>query len=290
MNIEYAKTIPLREIFSKIGRLPVQKNGSDLFYLSPFYDSNTPSLQVNQADNIWHDTVKDISGGPLELAQAWLQFQNKQCSPKDGLRWLKFNIGYPPLLPSLGLLKTKPNVRLAITYKAKPQEGGLLRYAANRGIPPETAKQLFKQLYLINEETGREFVALGFRNEDKGFAIYSPETEAVLHPADVSVIRGAKPIANEIHIFKDVFDYWSVMTQRKYEAFDGDCIILNDYALIDHAAPYIRGFLFTELFTWFDNSITGQRATRAFGFFCLTEENLTHRVMQLEKLPEKSVH
>jgi hypothetical protein len=280
MNIEYAQTIPLRAILDKAG---IQATGQEpdgtLLYVSPFSDSAT--LQVNETDNTWQDAHTQRGGGSYEFVEALLQHQKERCSKVDVLHWFKFNIGYPPLLRFLDL---PPDTAADHLYKrickVGLQESGLIRYAMSRGIAFPVAKELFKQIYVLNKATGKEFVALGFKNEDGGFTLYNGHVEASLSPIAVRFIRGKEHKPDTIHIFKDVFAYSDAIRARSYKPFKGDCIILNTWGCVDNAATYIRGYGYEVLRTWFDNSTAGQQAAQAFRWLCTTEENLTFQAVK----------
>lgn len=281
MNIEYAQTIPLREILDKAG---IQASGKDqkgtLLYVSPFCEGQY--LQVNETANTWHDPNTQTGGGTYELVQALLQHRGEHAAPLNILKWIKFNIGYPPLSRFLDL---PPDTTADHLYKrickVKLQETGLIRYADSKGISFAIAKDLFKQIYVLNKATGNEFVALGFKNEDGGFMLYNKHVEACLSHAAITFIRGKKNKPDAAHIFKDVFDYQAAIRSSVQSAFDGDSIILNMWGCIDNAAAYIRGYGYQFLNTWFDDSSTGQQATAAFRWLCTTEEKLTHQAAKL---------
>lgn len=280
MNIEYAQTIPLREILDKAGILSKgQDQKGTLLYVSPF--SKDGELAVNEGANTWYDRHAPTEGGPCELVQFLLQQRGEQSAKVNILKWLKFHIGYPPLSRFLDL---PPDTTADHLYKCickvKLQEPGLIRYALSRGISFPVSKELFRQFYVQNKATGNEFVALGFKNEDGGFMLYNAYVEACLSPAAVTFKRGQASKPDTVHIFKDVFHYQAAIRARSGQPFHGDSIILNMWGCIDNAAAYIRGYGYEVLRTWFDNSTTGRQATAAFRWLCSTEEGLSFQAVK----------
>ncbi len=277
MNVEYANTIPLRAIFDKIGLQPAQENNSRLLYQSLFSVETIPTLQIHITDNTWCDISTNNGGNAVDFVKVWLAHQNLKCSVHDALHWLKFNIGYPPLSSFLTLAdETEQGTKFKFRYKTLLLETGLIRYAQSRGISSVVAKQFFKQLYILNQETGKEFLALGYRNEDGGYAIYSPFVDTHIAPVTVTFIRGRPNRPNGIHLFKDIFDYLTALAGRDHMPFSEDAIVLNAYRCLDDAASYIRGYGYSKLYSWFDKSETGQQVTEACGFLAATEPELSH--------------
>src|SRR5690606_19286043 len=101
-------------------------------------------------------------------------------------------IGYPVMAEKFGLQKVKTTDQYSIVFKTGLQEKSLVRYALQKGFSYSDAKRFFKQVYVLNKATGKEFRALGMRNEDGGYALYNPHLEALAGPASISFIRGDK--------------------------------------------------------------------------------------------------
>lgn len=272
MNIEYAQTIPLRVILDKAGLLCIGENTKGMYlYASPFEEAS--SLQVDEDSNTWHHSDGQIGGGAYAFVQALLQQRGEPCAPAHVLHWLRFTIGYPPLIRFVDL-PAEPEDLYQRVSKGKLREVGLIRYAQSKGIAFAAAGELFKQIHVRSKATGNEFVALGFKNEDGGFMLYNAHVAACLSPAAITFIRGQVSKPDTVHIFKDVFAYQAAIRARSGKPFKGDCIILNTWGRLDNAAAYIRGYGYQVLRTWFDNSSTGQQATAAFRWLCSTEESL----------------
>lgn len=241
MNVSYANTLPMREVLRK--------------------------LKLTAVKNDTHSVV--------ELVQDWLQGQGLRCKEADALHWLKFNIGYPAMVHQFRLPAVAATEQYAITFKTALQEKSLIRYVQQKGFSLAEARRFFKQVYVLNKSTGKEFRALGMRNEEGGYALYSPHLQTMTAPVSVSFIRGAENNYQRVYLFKTPFDY-----RRALQAYPDiamhDSIILHHYGCIDHAAAYLRGFGYKRLYTVFDNSTEGQRATDALHWLCTTEQQLHH--------------
>lgn len=287
MNVEYAATIPLRDILDKMGFQPVQEDHTGILLYPSFPVENANlSLQVDTGNNTWRDSDTGEDGGPVALVTAWLKSRHEPCALVNVLHWLKFNIGYPSLMLFMDLPEEpSANETYRIIARVKLQEGNLIRYAMKRGIPLSDAKELFRQVYVQHKQTNHEFVGLGFKNEDGGYSIYNSHTELHLFPSAITFIRG-KPKPNTVHIFKDIFDYHAAVREHSGEQFTGDSIIMNTWQSLDNAAAYIRGYGYEHLCTWFDNSPAGLMATEAFDFLACTEPDLLPKAMNTAEVSQ----
>ena len=229
MNIDYANTIPLRIVFDKICLQPVEQAGHKLIYISPLRKDGIPGLTVNTRTNKWYDIANKTSGNVVTFACLYLKSIGKSHRVKDALDWLKNMVGYV-VLNCPGNLPSYSRQDKQYRYKdhgflATPS---LIQYLEqDRGIPLDYACFLLREIRLLNTETGKTFSALGMANDEGGIAIRNPFIKANVRPLYTSFIRGRKVKPDGIHIFKDFFDYLSVITKRQGKPFDDDVIILN---------------------------------------------------------------
>ena len=275
MNPVYVQTISLPVILEKLGLSPVEENATHCLYHSPFHDQPVPTFKVCIADNTWCDTHTRSSGGTMQLVQGWLLHKGLACTEADTLHWLKFNIGYPSMVQKFGLQKVETTDQYSIVFKTVLHEKSLVRYALQKGFSYSEAKRFFKQVYVLNKATGKEFRALGIRNEEGGYALYNPHLEAMAGPVSISFIRGDSNDYGRIYVFRSPFDYRRALQLYPSIAED-DSILLHAYGCADHAAGYIRGFGYKRLYTVFGDSPEGQRATEAFRWLCSTEQGMKH--------------
>jgi hypothetical protein len=280
MNREYAATIPLQDILKNFGLMPVTKSDHQSFFTSPFDPQRVATgLVVDHRHNTWHDTATRSAGGPVELVQAWLLRQGYNASEDDVLHWLRFNISYPSLVVAFDLSDSSEHGTHELVSKTGLRDRALIRYAMRQGIGYEQAKRMFNQVHVRYTVTGSEFLALGYRNEDGGYALYNPYVTGTTQTAAISFIRGREHKPDGVHVFKTIFDYCAVVRSRGDTPFDQDSIILHDFACADDAATYIRAYGYKQLYSWFAGDEYGRRATEAFDWLCATEPDLKHRAM-----------
>lgn len=275
MDIQFAKTIPLRKIFEVWGIAPKPTiNGLDL-YKSPFNDGQRSSLVVNNTTNTWFDPVTEQTGDVIKLVCLYLQSQDVNHTVMDALRWLKNMIGLksaifqlPPGTPDFKAIDQS----LAVKDVSPLSEPVLIRYLElRRGIPFHAARHTLKQVRVRNSLTDKSFVAIGFENEDGGFAIRNPTIKAHVGPRAISFIRGKIPKPPGIHIFKDVYDYLSEILFRNGKLFHDDCIILNSIDCLQDMTGYVRNYGYEYLCSWLGNDERWKKSTELLQQFSFAE-------------------
>ncbi|OJW77921.1 MAG: hypothetical protein BGO69_10755 [Bacteroidetes bacterium 46-16] len=287
MKIEHAHTIPLREILFKLGLKPLKNHKNTLVYLSPFSLNKTPTFKLYTHTNTWHDSASDCGGTTVEFAQAHLKNHGHHHTETDALRWLK-NISFNATLAAQFAPKPQPDfiIRniLPLTHVA------LLRYLDKRKIERRYIADHFRELRVFNPATRKLFRAIGFRNEEDGYALYNPATERFTKPHAISFIRGTTPKPDSIHLFKDIFDYLSLLSARRSHLLEGDAIILNRYSSLDNAVAYIRNYGYLNCYLWLDNSADGFKAAKLLTPILSLEDNLIIKRMNSLYVPYQSLN
>lgn len=276
MDIPFAKTIPLRKIFDVWGIKPKPiRNGLDL-YTSPFSEERQSKLVVNPTTNTWFDPITGQTGNVVQLVCLYLQSQGVNHSAMDALRWLKNMTGKQGSiiepLPDAADYKSM-NCHYAIKDISYLSDPALIRYLElRRGIPFHVARHKVKQLLVRNKKTVKNFVAIGFKNEDGGYAIRNPKVKAHIGPRAISFIRGKVPKPDGIQIFKDIYDYLSAIVYRNGKPFDEDSIILNSMDCLQDMTAYILNYGYQYACAWLGNNEQGKAGTELLRGFCAKEK------------------
>lgn len=275
MDIQFAKTIPLRKIFDVWGISPKPSaNGLDL-YKSPFNEDQRSRLVVNNTTNTWYDPVTEQTGDVIKLVCLYLQSQDVNCTVMDALRWLKNMVGFNPsaiqLPPGTPDYKTIDQ-SLSVKHVSPLSEPVLIRYLElRRGISLPTARHTLKQVRVRNSLTEKSFIAIGIKNEDGGFAIRNPTIKAHVGPRAISFVRGKIPKPPGVHIFKDVYDYLSELSFRDGKLFHDDCIILNSMDCLQDMTGYVRNYGYEYLCSWLGNDERWKKCTEQLRQFSEAE-------------------
>ncbi|MBS1778031.1 MAG: hypothetical protein JST70_01820 [Bacteroidetes bacterium] len=287
MDIVQAKAIPLCRIFEVLGSRPAPTLNGLQLYKSPFNPEQKTMLVVNPETNTWSDPVTNENGDTVQLIVRYLESQQLQHSIMDALRWMRNMIGnthqqikLPAEIPD----HTKADSIFRVKDQTYLSDNLLMQYVEEeRGIPFHIAREYFKQLTILNTTNGKSFVALGFENEDGGFAIRNPLHKAHIGKRAITFIRGRKAKPSNIHVFKDIFDYLSIVLLRNGKCFDGDSIILNSSDCLQDMTAYIRNYGYCHLHSWFANDEAGATLTNIIRDFCEAEQLQHHDRRQYNK-------
>lgn len=279
MNIEYANTIPMRLVFDKIGLQPQLQTEDTLLYVSPFTGAEHPTLKLNLRTNRWRDKATRMGGDLIRFLCVYLDQEGQRCHVKDALKWLRLNIGYVVLnCPERTPDFTDTDSKYQYKDHGLLTTPELIRYLEqDRAISADYARFLLREVRLVNTNTGKSFSALGMANDEGGIAVRNPYLKANIKPLYTSFIRGQQIKPDGIHIFKDFFDFLSILTQRQGKSFDDDVLILNHLSMMKLSSAFIRGFGYKYAYTWLDNDHLGKEATKCYASFFRTEPGLKHR-------------
>lgn len=293
MNIDQAKAIPIAEILEKMGYKPSRKANFEYWYLSPLRQEKTASFQANIKKNIWFDFGLGEGGDAIDLISKYLKAQGVQNTVSDALRWLDNMFDHAPKIMSITELPTETKndpSALSITSIKNIHHRVLENYLSDRGIPLQVAVRYLKEVRIHNKASGKNFVALGFKNEEGGYEIRNQKFKGCVKPKYISFIRGANPDCKQVHVFEGVFDFLTAVTLNNGKHFEGDTIVLNSLALLSKVTPYIKGYGYSILYSWMDNDEVGKNATASLEAFAQTEEGLRHVPMNSQYEPYKDVN
>ncbi|WP_198174878.1 toprim domain-containing protein [Spirosoma arboris] len=281
MDKEHANTIPISEILGKLHLRPLGADAHIVRYPSPLDRRRQSLLWVNTLTNRWSDahhqdrTVVDFVG-------SYLKSRREEGTQADALRWLEtMMISIPDQLPDLtntdGLIDNWSTLELR--HKKPIQYAGLIHYLERQGISLALARHYLKEIHVRNRQTGKDFIALGFQTIDGGFALKTAYLERHLGEPAISFIRGTIPKPNAIHLFKNVMDYLSAISQLNGQRFKGDTIVLNAMSCLKQIVPYIHQYGYRTLYSWMDNDRAGDTATTTIADFVKTQAGLSHQRM-----------
>lgn len=289
MNVESANTLALPEILSKLCFEAVKTEGFDSWYLSPFAPSQPLSFRYNSLSKKWQDLETAQEGTVIDFICCYLKSLDENHSVADALRFLR-NL-YAVKLKNVDVEDHFERDGVYEVHTVMPIYHTLLvEYLRKRGLSLSLAQRYLKQVQVKNKKTGKFFYALGLRNEDGGYAIRNEFIKVNIAPRTISFIRGTKRDISRLHIFKDVFDFLSVLAYQKRKAFADDVLILHSYCCMEDAGAYIRNFGYVRVHSWLDNSTVGKQATDNIATFLQSEKQVKHRAMNALYAPHRDVN
>lgn len=294
MNIVQANSVPLREILQHIGCCPVNEKPRDLFYLAPWRAEKTASFYVNIPRNVWYDHGEGIGGDVVAFACMILEKASQSCRVTDALEWIEKTVGGAGhiALPRSELICSPTSAVNTLELKtiAPIRHIALVRYLESRRISLTAARRIYREAWLHNHVTGKNFFALALQNEDDGYELRNPFFKGSLSPKTITFIRGQEVKPDCIHLFEGAMDYLSLLTRQDGNPLNGDAIILNSLACLKHAHGYIKNYGYRVAHSWFDNDAAGVKSRELFDAFVKTEDELAHLPMNAVYAPYKDVN
>ncbi|NML19998.1 hypothetical protein HHL16_03885 [Pseudoflavitalea sp. G-6-1-2] len=279
MNIEQARTIAITDVMDKLGHHPTKKNTRDVWYLSPFRAERTASFKVNLARNVWYDFGIPAGGDIIKFVRSYLESEAQSSSVSDALRWLSNLSGITPSVKPFIETGEEEEKRIVLRSVFKLRSVGLLEYLDHRGIPDELAHAYLREIRLYDNDTGRSFTAIAFKNNLGAYEYRTYQFKGCIGKKAVISIRGKNPSAEGVHLFEGFMDFLSVLVLEEKMKLDDDVIILNSAMMLKQALPLLDKSTYKYIYTWFDNDDTGKKATESIQNFCVENPPLEHTPM-----------
>lgn len=283
MDKDHADSIAISKILDKLQIKPLRIGKSKALYRSMIAKEKLPSFWVYFKTNTWYDYGIPAGGDLNELAWRYLKSTGEAYTPVDVQRWIA-NMSSDRLSSEQidqGIFATSKVDGPVLTVKSLEQIRfiGLIKYLEGLGIPVSLANRYAKELKVHNRKTGKTFIAIGVANEDGGYELRNPFFNGFIQPRGISFFRGMHPPSRGIHIFKDVFDFLSVLSQLDCQAWEHDTIVLHGHSNAAFAAPYIQHYGYKTMYSWMDNDAAGHRATSILHGFVKSQPGLVHLKM-----------
>jgi hypothetical protein len=279
MDKDHAKTIPISEILDKLNRKAHRFNQTKALYHSPLHIDEPLSFWVYSRTNRWHDYKLGKGGDLLDLAQRYLKFTKEHHTPVDALRWvtnLSSHRLMQPVYAPIDLAGEQELVQLLFKSRQPLTYIGLVHYLEKQFIPVSIAQSYLHEIKVHNLSTKRDFLALGFKNEQGGFELKNPFFEGAIGERAISFVRGPIAKPSVIHVFQNFLDFLSILGQLPDHRLKSDVLILHSLVLLPQASAYLQDYGYRTLYSWLDNDPLGEQATQTLGAFSRTQDSLRH--------------
>lgn len=290
MTFEQAITIAIPDILDKLGHLPTKKTTREYWYLSPLRFEKTASFKVDLNKNLWFDFGTRTGGGIIKFVMAWLKSEGKPDSYKDALAWLDGLSGIQPSTKTYDHSQEEEKKRLELRSVNKLRSSILIAYLKERHIPLELASLYLKELSIQDNETGKRFTSIGFKNDKGAYEHRRRHFKGSIGPKAISSIRGLNPTPEGLHLFEGFIDFMSVLVFKDKFKLDDQVIVLNSAMMLKQALPLIYPSQYKYVYTWFDNDDTGNKATEEVREFCAAHPPLEHTPMNSYYADHKDVN
>ena len=251
MNYEEIKRhISIRAYLAARGILPQWERGNRGMYLSPLRKERTASFSVSYDKNLWHDFGTGEGGSIIDLVA-----RMEGCSEIEAARRLA--IGEHGMLVPIHVEALRTNEptpsRLAILSDRELTHPALLGYLTGRGIDPAIARTYCREVrYTIG---GKEYFAIGFRNDAGGWELRNPLFKGSSTPKNITTLDNSSDTAM---VFEGFIDFLSYLSLKGNLSPSIDTAVLNSVTNLQKAVPFLARH--SVIHAFLDNDDAGRKA------------------------------
>ncbi len=252
-TVQAIKCFPIRTYLTGRGLLPTKENSRYGLYLSPLREEHTPSFKVDYMQNLWNDFGLGAGGSIIDLVM-----RLERCNFTEAVQLLscgeRTSIA-APVPPSV--LPTVPALRMLFDIPLR--HSALVGYLSSRGIDPAIASACCREVhYAVG---GRNYFAVGFRNDAGGWELRSECFKGCVSPKQITTIDNR---SDTVVAFEGFMDFLSYLAMEKQ--LQTDAAVLNSVVNLPKAIPFLDRH--TTIHAFFDNDEAGRKATADLKRLC----------------------
>ena len=252
MNYEEIKRhISIRAYLAARGIKPRWERGNRGMYLSPLRKERTASFSVSYDKNLWHDFGTGEGGSIIDLVA-----RMEGCSEAEAARrlWENKHGTLIPIYAEPSRVSEPTPSRLAVLSDRELTHPALLGYLTGRGIDPAIARTYCREVrYTIG---GKEYFAIGFRNDAGGWELRSARFKGGSSPKHITTIDNQ---SDTVIAFEGFMDFLAYLSLKYPERLRIDAAVLNSVVNLPKAVPFISRHPVIHAF--FDNDEAGRKTT-----------------------------
>ena len=252
-TIQAIKCLSIRAYLAERGLQPTKDNPRYGLYLSPLREERTPSFKVDYVQNLWYDFGLGEGGSIIDLVM-----RLERCDFAQAVRLLGSGERTPMVIPlPLPVPPTVPALRLLSDMPLRHPT--LVGYLSSRGIDPDMAFGYCREVHYAIK--GREYFAVGFRNDAGGWELRSERFKGGVSPKHITTIDNRSDTVLAFEGFMDFISYLSMEKQLQTNA-----AVLNSVVNLPKAIPFLEQHAMIHAF--FDNDEAGRKATAELKRLC----------------------
>jgi DNA primase len=238
-------------------------------YLSPLREERTASFSVNYHENVWYDHGIGAGGSIIDLVarmegcsigEAIRRLDNDRTG--GGLQGTSAGINLRMVAPSflsyrdtpVSTRQTEPEKpRIEIVSVEELKHPALVEYLSSRGIDPAGARKYCNEIrYRIG---GREYFAIGFRNDAGGWELRNRSFKWSSTPKNITTISND---SDTVMVFEGFIDFLSYLSLKQNPSPTIDTTVLNSVANLRRAIPFLESH--RTIHAFLDNDEAGRKA------------------------------
>lgn len=254
-TIQSIKHLPIRTYLAERGLRPTKDNPRYGLYLSPLRKEHTPSFKVDYEQNLWYDFGLGAGGSIIDLVM-----RLERCDFVQAVRFLGSGERTPMVVPvPLSVPPTVPALRLLSDIPL--HHPALVGYLSLRGIDPAISSAYCREVhYAVG---GRNYFAVGFRNDAGGWELRSERFKGCVSPKHITTIDNR---SDTVVAFEGFMDFLSYLSMKPDEWQHIDVAVLNSVVHLSKAIPFLERH--ATIHAFFDNDEAGCKVTAELNRLC----------------------
>ena len=251
MTNENIKRISIKNYLAQQGFYPAKEHNGYGMYKSPFRNEKTPSFKVDYNANLWHDFGSGEGGSIIDLVM-----KMKQCSLTQAIAHLEEKADFPFKIKTAfsSPAESVERIKLLRTEQSLPLH--LSNYLRERGISAEVAAEYLTAVYY--RVNGREYSALGFKNDAGGFELRNPYFKGCYPPKAITTLDHQSNSCKLFEGFMDLLSYLTLYPIKEKSILPESMVVLNSINNLEKAVSFLSKH--TQIYAYLDNDEAGKSA------------------------------
>ena len=243
MNCNEAKKIDIVKFLARNSILPAYTQGVNHWYNSPLRNEKNPSFKVDSNKNLWFDFGIGEGGDIISFACLFYKV--------DYASALKLLTGDHSLHK---IEKCIDGSKLIVSEIKEISSIQLISYIKLRKLNIELARDYCKEVsFKLN---GKNFYAIGFKNDSNGFELRCQYFKGSSTPKDVTLIKNS---SDKLLVFEGFIDFLSWFSCSLFFSGEHDFLILNTLSFLNRSKSILKGY--NEVLLFLDNDDAGKKAS-----------------------------
>jgi hypothetical protein len=246
-SVEEVKNTDIVNYLESLGIKPSKISRSDFWFLSPFRDETQPSFKVNRNLNRWYDFGDGKGGNIIDFGILY-----HHCCVGDFLKRMAGSFSFQQQ-KNIPKQQDEGAKKITIINAKEISSLVLIRYLHTRRIPVDVAREFCKEIDY--ELYGKQYYAIGFKNNAGGYELRNEKFKASSSPKDVTLIKNH---ADKISVFEGFFNFLSYQAiHQQQEQPNSNFLILNSTSFFEKSLPVMHAYKSVHLYL--DCDATGQK-------------------------------
>jgi hypothetical protein len=246
-SVEEVKNTDMVDYLSSLGINPAKISRNNYWYFSPFRDETTPSFKVNRNINRWYDFGEGKGGNLVDFG-----IQYHKCSVSELLKKMNGSFSFGQQNTS-SKKEEEEAKRIKVINEREITSLVLIRYLHKRRIPIEIAAKFCKEIDY--ELYGKNYHAIGFKNNAGGYELRNEKFKASSSPKDVTLIENR---SDKLTVFEGFFNFLSYLAiHQKQEQPQTNFLVLNSTSFFEKSLHLMQSHKSVHLYL--DCDTTGQK-------------------------------